>query len=319
MAFTADDMTEVYSNRTIIEIKENALFYNLGDRSWEPDVQTNYEVHIPVPSWTAQDGVAGQPYDPATGAIGTRQTPSQAFVTMAMDQSRQWNGTIPRVQGIELPLNYVERYRRRFSDNARLWYEQNLYQYLDGLTYDADHTIDGGDSTNFIAHDTGLASTDAGRALPLAAIREFAAAMGEKGAMTGIGDRPNLVCAMPVRMFHVLADDLLEKGLLLQPLNESILRGPQVFSSEVLRGELYGVTIVTPTIMKAPPDNTTDWEMLMFTSGSYACAIRPPFTSYASPSQNQSGDAHLIDSVTQGARVQLSADHMYKATISSGS
>lgn len=322
MAFdTPADLTEGFSAQVTLDIRGNAVWLQVADRQWEPMAQTNYTVHIPDPTYIPD---AGNAYDRDTGAAGTRNQPSQVFIDLLMDQYRQWNGEIPYLANMELPVNYVDLERRRFATNATLWIDDNLRQYVAGLTYDADHSFDYGDATNNIDHDTGAAANATTMAYPYQALRRFMTAMGRLGAITGMGDRPGLWAIMPPEVFDVLGDYLLEQKYYDLRMPEDRLRGNTLFSVDPYRGRLFdAIDIYTSTAIPKPStdtasDATQQWTIHMGVMGAYAAAVRSPIVKYFPPTVNQGGTHHLFDYVVFMGRVGVNTGQLFRATIDAG-
>ena len=332
MAFsTADDMKEAFSAQTTMDIRGNAVFYMLGDTSWESEAQTNRLVHIPNPSYSA-DFDAGNAYDRATGVVGTRRQPAQEFIDFSIDQYHQWNAELGMIDNLELPLDYVARIQRREAINITLHLDRDILNYLDDdsarttkLSYDAAHLLSQGTvGSNGINFDDFEAKTGADAAMPYKQLLAFRRAMVRKGAVTGVGDNPSMFAVMTPEQFIVMQQWLIDEKYPLPEIVTDRLVAETIFSDQPYKGRLLGVDLYTSTAIAAPTaattsgggaEDNTHWDSYYGVRGGYAVGMRPTLVKYFPPADNQGGTHHLFDFLQQWGVVGVNTDEMYKGEI----
>ena len=317
MALASEDRKAVWSARTVAELRERSIFYNLMDRSWETEwVNGAKSVDIPKPNWThnttpSPDEGVGSSDRARGGNWATEAEPDQSIVQLTRSGGKASTNKIDWEEATEIPWPIVDRHRSRQS--------YTIAHDIDTAMYDAARalpsmTITGGtDGDTFVENSAPYDYTIAtGKRHPVAQVVDQIALIVYRANAVLSAASPTAQVGTPVL---VISPELClsfsiwleEKGLGFDPLTREILRdNPANFNGMDIAGRYHGVDIIGWNHIGVPGGNN-NWSGYAAIPEAYAVGIRPALSQYWDPANNQisSNPAHLIRSVADWAGVEV--------------
>ena len=326
MALASEDRRKIWSARTVVELREKSLIYNLLDHSWERDwVNGAASVAIPIPNLsggTTGEGVATE--DRARGGNwAAARRPDQAVVMLTRKGSKAASNKIDWEDAIELPWPVVDRYRSSQSYFIAHDIDTAIYDAIVALP-SGTITAGAGDTHRVQKTFPYAADIPAGRDHPLYdAINMLALNMVRLNAIDGEGSPTGSVSgaflvAQP-EMVMSFRSWMLRQKLSFDPLTREILRENPGLAGQGYIGNVSGIKLYQWNHLTVP--SGVNWSCYGGVSEAVAVGIRPPLSQYWDPENNQSEDnpSHLIRQTSEFAWVETLDQLHFKINVRAGS
>jgi len=310
MAFDVPaDLVQLYSAQTTIEINTGSILPNLLDRRWEPELQSAYRTKIPNPTYNTPASAFTRGGDWKTATVG-----AQTFINFDIDQYLEVGQTIDWLDVVELPINYLDRFRQSQRVQLNKGIEANLIAALEGLVTWTSGTNEFryGDSTDNLARDTLKPATAAATQELIDSIFDIGVTYAKSGVIGPLAATPlggvvgGLWCLMVPEIFRYLAAALLDKKYSLDTLTDPILRRQSVFNTGAYQGSLGNVQIFSHPGLTYPTQGSGQSDHVYTYIGvpqAMAFALRPPIVQFITPDQNQTGPDYLLRQIVPFGRV----------------
>ena len=331
MALARTNFTTAYSARSTLDMRALPLWRQLCDTGWEAEARAGaQQIHIPKPDFSAITATA---FDRTAADQDYKkgEEPTQALVTLEVGFSEEHSARLERTQDINTKLPYVERLRQDGAIKMALAQDAKLFTFFNGT----DLTNQQGQTVTAPAYGSGqvLTITDGVSITApynlegtpdihpaMQAIVEFRLKLRRANAIAGstgtAGRDPSpYFCVMAPEMFESLENKLLSGGYGFDRITDGVLQRGTVYGDGEYRERLRGVDIYTSNSIAVPATADADWPMILGGRSAVALAARDVFTSYISPTENQSRPYHELHSISDWGVVLLDDSLLYKASI----
>ena len=311
------DLVQAYAARSTLQIYKEAPLLQLFDNSWANNIvmgDNGYVAKIPNPDLTGITIVSRT--RAADYTIATQV--GQSFIDLALDQHAGDDVVLHYLDERETPLNYVEAIRRDLAAKASNYIDQNLLDYVEGLTIASGRQIESTATAANSVYDVseGAYGSKVGELL-FGEINDYGDELMSMGAIRGIGERPSTpTCIMSVKQYRQVANYMLAQKYSLDTLTQDILQSSSIFGSDAYRGSINGVALLVSDKMPTPTA-TSEAYMWFVCRQSVGVAKLPDFISIIDPGANQSRRGWDFHYQVDFGRIEVVGDLTYRGGVQS--
>jgi len=257
MAFKpSDDFMTLWTNRTVADLRRNAVLYALGNNSGEGDLAKFGEYKVAKPQYST--GEYARDRDASTGALSDfakeYQEPSVDFITVKPDMNRNFSQALDQRDAGRVTSINLAGMRKDMLRSMRLWVDDNVAAKTIANIKSANTTA--GVVTGGVTVSRGSGKLAGGSAANQQATRasfvdwidDLEIKLATLNASSGIsdGDAYELVVVMPPSFFRLIREWLLAKYASIDLIVMDNLRSSKaVLGGPAYRGSLFNRPIVT--------------------------------------------------------------------------
>ena len=270
-------LTHYFSRTSTKDLHRDAIVPRLCDRSWEADLQTNYQTKIPNPNYNAADRNPAR----AQGVLGTPTSDLTSGWTPAA-QANWATGNFVALQYIDhniagdpvevsnvidyrsmrrTPIDLMTRVREKQIRVINTTLEDKVVAALDAATTGnsaiTQYEYGTGGAAGTIIDDDGVVGASMTNTIK-AALRRYTVDMRRINAVgpTALspigGQLGGMWAILPPELYEIFANELEEENHYVESLNADLMQSGSVFASEAWRGMYRRVSLFdTPALPKS--------------------------------------------------------------------